>query len=100
MLNLSNVIFKSNNETICNYIFNKYLNCIDYRQSKSYKHQVYDHYGVIDTLGHSSDNTVNSYSYHDEFTSIFCLFSGGLYYLYIDSSEKEAYISKINPFCN
>jgi hypothetical protein len=90
----------TNNENINDYVFIKYLNTIDYRDLTKHNKRVYDSLGIIDTLGYSMDKSCNSFSYSDEFASIYAIKSGKYWFVYVnyDSSDKRSYIFNFNPF--
>ena len=98
MFNTKNAIFYSTSPNVCDYVFNKYLNNIDYRQLNREENRVFDHLGMIDTLGHNQETTANSYHYSCEGGCIFCIQLLGLYFVYADFDKKESYVFKHNPF--
>ena len=98
MFDTKKAIKHSTNANVCEYVFEKYLNAKDYRGCKTDRQRYYDHLGMIDTLGHDEERTVNSYSYSCEGGSIYCVYSCGLYFVYSNFDEKEIFIFKENPF--
>jgi len=88
----------SKNPIVCEYVFEKYINTIDYTKMVRDNHRVYDHLGIIDTLGHNEERTVNSYHYSCEGGSIYCIYSGKLWFVYVNFDAPEIYVFKNNPF--
>jgi len=98
MFNTKNAIKHSTNRKVCSYVFEKYINTIDYRGIKTDKERYYDHLGMIDTLGSDTERTINSFHFSNEGGSIYCIYSCGFYMVYVNYDSPEVYIFKENPF--
>jgi hypothetical protein len=59
------------NNFIASLLFELYLKLKKYGYSETSEHCVYDHLGIIDTLGYTKDNTKFTYSYSDEFVFVY-----------------------------
>ena len=66
-----------------------------YNTTESYRNSVYDSLGVIDTLGNHGDNGRFTWSYSDEFVSVFAIrLPFGYSLQYITCEEKNLYFCK------
>jgi len=84
----------THNHFLCDLFFSIYLKLRRY--AEQWKHDVYDHLGLIDTLGCQGSNGKLTGSYHDELNSMywiklpfqFCL-------VYSDDFEQSLTLTKI-----
>lgn len=60
-------------ENIWHRLFNLYLWLSGWGKRTQQRSRVYDHLGIIDTLGHSSDETFFTSSYDEELGSMFSI---------------------------
>lgn len=100
MFNSKDALFHYTNVNVYEYVFNKYLNNIDYREYKQCNKRVYDNLGLIDTLGYNSDRGINHFSYSDEGCSLFAIKQTNLWFVCCNSDLKEVYIFEGNYFKN
>lgn len=77
---------KEENPVICGLIFKIYLAIFlkKWNRLESYKNDVYDNYGIIDTLGDRGDIGRFTYSYSNELVSIHSIRFMGIELEYID----------------
>ena len=77
---------KKENPIICDLIFRLFLkiNNAKFNQLECSSHRVYDHLGVIDTLGHNVENGRFTFHYSDELGCVFAIRFMGLQFSYYD----------------
>lgn len=96
MLNFKLATKHYTNENICEYVFNKYLNDKIHQNSIDENNRVYDHLGMIDTLGYNSDRGCNHFSHSDEGGCIFGIRFLNKWYVYVNYNKPEVYIFPLN----
>lgn len=85
-------------ETAYEYAFSKFLDFRDYESLSTEHSRQYDSLGVIDTLGHSSGISSNSFSYSDEMGCIHAIQLNGLWFVCFNYFEKKLMIYKDHPY--
>lgn len=93
------IIIETNKQTglkreIIELFFKLYLKLSSIGERENYTNKVYDHLGLIDTLGFKSDKTLLTSHYSDEFNSEFSIHLFGHKFSYIDSFTKSIVIQK------
>lgn len=90
------------NHAVCEYVFQKYLSLkfaslkkVEKRYAdvtQDTKHRVYDHLGMIDTLGHDQEIGTLTYHYSCEMGSMFAVKTPTFWMLYINDYGKRVII--------